>query len=1759
MPALLSTAVAAALFAPSMTTPVGGSSDDMPPAQRRRANGAWGQMLFTVRDDVLAGVRYAQGQERASVQLFGEREVEDKLSPDLCDWQTLTEYLRVSFQLGASVALELRLAGNPIVAYDSVSLSTMGRYLDRLTLDAAQPIALEAHARAVPPHYEPDAAKEEVRCRRSLSKRASAHCHRSRTDVPCTHCQALHLEPVFGSRPLTLLELTKRLRVLLSSDAANVKDGRWTHACSELMARCPTILLRFDELRGAGFAAAIGNGHFLLNPMTIACPACLRIQILDNANTVHNLIHHLEHHCRGTHATAILKRVQAWRENNCITHAQLDSIMELPPNQPAPPVERPDYFRRPHTPWLQLWLGWLVVQLTTRHVLVQLLIASLYMAMGAEVIYWSTHFPNLLSMAHELYYTARPRGYRLIRGVVYAGQGKRSETRIAVDAVEELPSGMVMCHVSKPKAWVTRLTPGSRFWCSSDDSYQMELLELKHGEGHGATLALRTVGGATVGLRAPFELIRQRHLLGRLFNFLLPPEETLRLNELPPTFQSATHYHKILALQLSCPRSAPALRSETCIAIPGTLFFDERALNQEATARLLMNEGRKSAVLLGIFERQDGGSLEPFSAQRCHELVQSGLPTVRKAVASAVYTKSVKEYNFQTFDGSVCVNVRTEYEAGDEASAQAKKALLHAHSKLLACDACIGAGRPELCVITLVGEPCTACAAKGTMCTYVFAPLTSCDQGAGQRKACGELSDSFDKAWVEWQEEDETGEASDLAIEWPHYLRPTHGFLHGLKSMIGTLRNYRTVGFGSDGEFGVHHLTAIATSKSLLGAELLQATTADCFNYLDRHSDRVCHLTIFEPVQRVLRECKFVKATLVPEPFRVWAKRVANQSTELSRPASLVLNSRGEVLYSDPDAHTIGFVSRNTPAKLLIVAGQYGKQGSIAAGAAPVRGTSGKLHTPLQIALLVVKRGRDERLLICDTGNKSLRLLSGAHHLDTRVKQMLSSVQLGSGPHGARIVPSAVCVVSLLDPSSQQVVPVLALGDLRAQSVSLVRMRPDFTRADVMTHQTWGMASPWSLASFDLRLYVCDEGAVRMINLTAAGAPPCQLSMAVLDPRGVAAVASPTAQGKHHVLVTDGASHKLYLFEVDSLGGCSLLATWGSGASRNLDGPIADAAFQEPWGVAQYCGTWYVACYGGKDGGSICVVTPVTFAVKICELMEASYDAIGYVSPRLKRDEAASARAARKATGVHVQLKKVRVQLTPSLAYLTCLLISHDLNLNGCSTAAKRLPTPHTSQVHTLVEYALELCRSRSTAIGGLAPDGGDGSFNRHTLGGLKYSVSNVAHVLNDLEARGVSTDSISLYAMFNESNIEVQFGNLVIMRQADNPTQMQHAAAKSQADRHSINLLATPEFAMDATNGRAREQYGGPEAATLSAATLQRAVELAHQKLHPMPVPLTASEREVAEAELADMKVMAINAQAQRCSTTRDRYKRPVGVCPTILLHCHALQPADHGSRLTSFETELRRLLALEDQVGGRGRGRGRGREAGGGRDGGGGGRGGGSAAETSREENLLLPRDIVFIVPGDEEQEEGPRGIYVDSSESWWAAQVSKSFPHSRLSGQRPESCVVHVLWCDRIDGSSRWRLVSNGADTVRYGSLVKNEDGTPLIIQHESFDSAGLSRGWESEHGLVYELPDALVEQLDDLTEDAPLPVGLPVGAAGEAEVNAEEEDAEGQDTALEQRATARADAQTLSLQLQRGHLARERRCTRVDVDYRQLGRG
>ena len=95
--------------------------------------------------------------------------------------------------------------------------------------------------------------------------------------------------------------------------------------------------------------------------------------------------------------------------------------------------------------------------------------------------------------------------------------------------------------------------------------------------------------------------------------------------------------------------------------------------------------------------------------------------------------------------------------------------------------------------------------------------------------------------------------------------------LHGIKGLVGSLRNYRIVCCFGEGEFCVAVLTAIATSNAPEAKALLECTDADVFNYLDRHSDRICFLTVHEPVQAVLRSVGHVKLTLAPEPFRVWA------------------------------------------------------------------------------------------------------------------------------------------------------------------------------------------------------------------------------------------------------------------------------------------------------------------------------------------------------------------------------------------------------------------------------------------------------------------------------------------------------------------------------------------------------------------------------------------------------------------------------------------------------------------------------------------------------------------------------------------------------------------------------------------------------------------------------------------------------------------------------------------------------------------------
>ena len=204
---------------------------------------------------------------------------------DLTEWVPLVSYIRGELRLGASVDIQLRLVGTPAVAHNQSSLAGIHRMLDRKAASLQEPIVLEAHRRVLP------------------GEGAAGATH--------TGVAAPELRPNFDLRPLSQQELAALLRPLCYP-ADYTEEGEWTVACGELMMQSPSLLLGFDELRAEGFARAIGDGRFLLNPLRIACPACTKVLWLAGANNVGNLESHLRT-CKATGAAAIRHRLEAWR------------------------------------------------------------------------------------------------------------------------------------------------------------------------------------------------------------------------------------------------------------------------------------------------------------------------------------------------------------------------------------------------------------------------------------------------------------------------------------------------------------------------------------------------------------------------------------------------------------------------------------------------------------------------------------------------------------------------------------------------------------------------------------------------------------------------------------------------------------------------------------------------------------------------------------------------------------------------------------------------------------------------------------------------------------------------------------------------------------------------------------------------------------------------------------------------------------------------------------------------------------------------------------------------------------------------------------------------------------------------------------------------------------------------------------------------------------------------------------------------------
>ncbi|CAB4039900.1 Hypothetical predicted protein [Paramuricea clavata] len=113
-------------------------------------------------------------------------------------------------------------------------------------------------------------------------------------------------------------------------------DAKWTEQCSQLLSEDSRYLLQFDKLK-AGAKLIFGNDGYILNPVQVICPVCLEIKILSSMNQLRSLSQHFkEVHFHDPRGISIIKRLNAWMENNFISAEQLDQEAPLPDGLVSP-------------------------------------------------------------------------------------------------------------------------------------------------------------------------------------------------------------------------------------------------------------------------------------------------------------------------------------------------------------------------------------------------------------------------------------------------------------------------------------------------------------------------------------------------------------------------------------------------------------------------------------------------------------------------------------------------------------------------------------------------------------------------------------------------------------------------------------------------------------------------------------------------------------------------------------------------------------------------------------------------------------------------------------------------------------------------------------------------------------------------------------------------------------------------------------------------------------------------------------------------------------------------------------------------------------------------------------------------------------------------------------------------------------------------------------------------------------------------------
>jgi hypothetical protein len=477
--------------------------------------------------------------------------------------------------------------------------------------------------------------------------------------------------------------------------------------------------------------------------------------------------------------------------------------------------------------------------------------------------------------------------------------------------------------------------------------------------------------------------------------FPTPDPSTVEEWNLPGVYESTTHYGIVAAMIMlsHSDKNVPKIHGDRACAIPVVTAFDERALNLGAFEKTHLDAD-------GIPISRLYGFAQPWDFEKCNELWESqGLEGTKATLNSEPYLESVIEFHtIGLSEPAVKLNTGTAYVSGAGTAVEIMERVKEYQHASEVCLCCIQKGPEAIntCQKEFVGACCSNCEGDSSItdanpCVYLASVYSFSDMGGGQVKAMAQLNA-------------EAREAADSPMR-----RYGHPVLHFVKAMTGAMRNYRLTD-GTD-EFCILFLIAVYCSNTPEAKLLSTLVSKAVFDFKDRHSDRLCFETHCTAVRDLWAGMGHVKATIIPEQYRLFAPQAANHEHILDRPTFVAVTTKGDVLISDAEKHVVILCSRNNPTKAKVICGTVDQPGSASAGV----GINTCMRFPSGLAITPFKAGMQD-CLVADTKNRCIRVIEHVESIDkVQSTRFLSLGELEYLPYGLALVDRNTLAVSGID------------------------------------------------------------------------------------------------------------------------------------------------------------------------------------------------------------------------------------------------------------------------------------------------------------------------------------------------------------------------------------------------------------------------------------------------------------------------------------------------------------------------------------------------------------------------------------------------------------------------------------------------------------------------------------------------------------------------------------------------------------------------